>query len=301
MAGQPPPLPTRLPPPPPQQHTIRRRPTAQELAHNFRRVLSTKRMNELSREAVSREPSPVPLREYPVAEHAPPPSYKSLRNIPLIPTAPTDARSIRFRSMLHTLSNIPLNWENPGLLDEALLSVPLEQIYAEAEENSQVYQAEAESLGPRHQPLWKYQDCVIRALLKWFKGSFFSWVNNPPCSVCGCPTLAVGMAAPFDEEKACGANTVELYQCSAGECASYERFPRYNDAFVLMTTRRGRVGEWSNCFGMLCRAMDVRVRWVWNSEDHVLIEYYSVHRQRWVHVDPTEGHFDRPTLYTEGE
>ncbi|KAM0716921.1 hypothetical protein Q7P37_006773 [Cladosporium fusiforme] len=307
---------------------------ASDLTAQFRRTLSTKRMNELSRRPASqrrapsalatdffvdRSPAPQlpPHHGYDAATQAPsapsrqappvpgqvpmtpPPSYNSsIKNIPIIPTAPTDSRSLRFRSMLMSLSNTPCKWENPGLLDEALGAIPLQRIYDAAQEESDLFEAEAASLGKK--PAWGYQDCVIRALLKWFRREFFTWVNNPKCTACHAPTVAKGMAAPLSDESARGASRVELYQCSNQYCQSYERFPRYNDAFVLLQTRRGRVGEWANCFTMLCRAIGSRVRWVWNAEDHVWTEVYSVHRKRWVHVDCCEESWDAPLLYTQG-
>jgi hypothetical protein len=228
---------------------------------------------------------------------------RAVRNLPIYPTSPTTLKEIRFRNMAFTLSLIPMKWENAGLLDEALQKVPLEMIYEAAEVESQIMEATALSLTTALMPMkaaWSYQDCVILVLMRWFKESFFAWVKNPPCSKCSNPTCGLGMAVPTQDELARGANTVEAYRCTSESCGGFERFARYTDAFVLMETRRGRAGEWANCFGMLCRAMGFRVRWLWSSEDYVWLEIFSDYRKRWVSVDVCEQAFDRPLMYTKG-
>lgn len=146
---------------------------ATELTDRFEQLLSNRRLTELADRSRSRSQTPSqfnrsssssrPTSANPSAL----PSYSSLRNIPKVATPPQDPASLKFRNLLIAISHSPLKYENAGLLDDALKVIPLDRLYSEAEEETQILQAQAASIGDNEKPEWGYQDCVIRALLRY--------------------------------------------------------------------------------------------------------------------------------------
>ena len=140
-------------------------------------------------------------------------------------------------------------------------------------------------------------DELIRELLKWFKFDFFRWVNGPSCEQCtASATQHEGMTEPNEEELRYGATRVEAWRC--GGCHSLVRFPRYDDPARLLETRRGRCGEWANCFTLIVTALGYRARLVVDWTDHVWTEVW--YKGGWHHCDPCESCLDAPLMYEAG-
>lgn len=169
---------------------------AGDLTSQFEQLMRNKRFNRLQEQSTQSRsqspscPSPAAYPPPPPPSRAPPPppptynhhhhhqhgtpqpSHRqraspspALRGLPIVPAPPQDPASLKFRNLLHVLSVTPTKYENPGLLDEALALIPLDRLYSEAEEESQIIQAQAASVGGK--PEWGYQDCVIRSLLRY--------------------------------------------------------------------------------------------------------------------------------------
>ncbi|SMR56543.1 unnamed protein product [Zymoseptoria tritici ST99CH_1A5] len=198
---------------------------AASITRRFRRMLSERRMHALramKRQAYSARPNDLsgledrarketPQRPSPALAFPDNVFLKHLFHEPECPTAP---KHLRFRKHLMSFSNLPCMWENSFLLDVVLADLPLDQIYGEAQVKATTLQAVASLLGKDSKPAWDYQDCVIRALMTWFKQSFFQWINNPHCSVCHMPTVARGLVQPTVEEETYSATRVEMFQCT---------------------------------------------------------------------------------------
>lgn len=110
--------------------------------------------------------------------------------------------------------------------------------------------------------------------------------------------LNLGHVEATAEEAMHGGRRVEAYRCP--KCSNMERFPRYNNPGKLLETRRGRCGEWANCFYLIAKAVGFESRFVVDRTDHVWIEFFSKKYNRWIHVDPCECAIDKPLLYESG-
>ncbi|KAE8282359.1 Peptide-N(4)-(N-acetyl-beta-glucosaminyl)asparagine amidase [Larimichthys crocea] len=212
---------------------------------------------------------------------------------PPAPSQPTSLESsMSFFVTLQSNFQHVMLYENPELQQKARSSIPHQQLTSAAEDKlNEAKKADPEcKLG--------FEDFLVLELLRWFKQDFFSWVDSLPCSRCGGKTQNSSSLSPTADDLRWGAQRVENHYCQS--CKLSTRFPRYNNPEKLLETRRGRCGEWANCFTMCCRAMGLEARYIWDSTDHVWTEIYSVAQRRWLHCDSCENTCDKPLLYEVG-
>ncbi|KAG9148615.1 hypothetical protein Leryth_017377 [Lithospermum erythrorhizon] len=183
-----------------------------------------------------------------------------------------------------------LMYEDPVRQEAARKTVPIDKL----EEKAFVMMAREGNFKPSKD---EYDHAFRLQLLFWFKQSF-RWVNSPPCDNCNNETINQGMGVANSSELQYGASRVELYRCKS--CSNMTRFPRYNDPLKLLETRKGRCGEWANCFTLYCRAFGYETRLILDLTDHVWTECFSQYLARWMHLDPCEGIYDSPLLYEKG-
>ncbi|XP_048414085.1 peptide-N(4)-(N-acetyl-beta-glucosaminyl)asparagine amidase [Stegostoma tigrinum] len=238
-----------------------------------------------SAEAQSREPE-ASFRAVPFFNETPRQTPSWL----LRPVTGPSARS--FLATLQTHFQDVLMYEDTALQRKALACIPSQELKKRA--NEKLLHAIKLDSGATV----KLEDFLLLELLQWFKQDFFQWVDTLPCNNCGGATQASGSLSPSSEEIRWGAQRVENHLCN--KCYTCNRFPRYNHAEKLLETRRGRCGEWANCFTLCCRAMGFEARYVWCTTDHVWTEVYSNSQMRWLHCDPCENACDKPLLYEVG-
>ncbi|XP_027161166.1 peptide-N(4)-(N-acetyl-beta-glucosaminyl)asparagine amidase [Coffea eugenioides] len=181
-------------------------------------------------------------------------------------------------------------YEDPHRQEAARKTVPVDKL----EEKALVALAREGNFEPTK---GEQDHAFLLQLLFWFKQSF-RWVNAPHCDKCGNETVGQGGGVADPSETRYGASRVELYRCNL--CKGITRFPRYNDPLKLLETRKGRCGEWANCFTLYCRAFNYESRLILDFTDHVWTECFSPSLGRWMHLDPCEGIYDNPLLYEKG-
>ncbi|XP_077347557.1 peptide-N(4)-(N-acetyl-beta-glucosaminyl)asparagine amidase [Lithobates pipiens] len=199
---------------------------------------------------------------------------------------------MQFLKTLQSNAQHVLVYERPELQQKARDQMPVSELQARAQEKL----LQARCLDS--EATINEDDFLILELLRWFKEDFFHWVNSLPCSQCNGQTETKESLAPSTDDLRWGASRVENHYCK--KCNYINRFPRYNNPEKLLETRRGRCGEWANCFTLCCRAMGLEARYVWDSTDHVWTEMFSSSQNRWLHCDPCENACDKPLLYEIG-
>jgi peptide-N4-(N-acetyl-beta-glucosaminyl)asparagine amidase len=193
-----------------------------------------------------------------------------------------------------------MTYENKRMQQKALQIIPVHDLEEKSQQNYNLYKKSLSREKTSELPVADKNEFFLMELLNWYKNQFFEWVDQPECGQCGTKEFMrfEGSSMPNETEAYGWANNVEVYKCSS--CQSEQRFPRYNNPEVLLQTRKGRCGEWANCFALCLRSLNFETRYVLDWTDHVWCEVFSMSQRRWIHIDPCEAALDKPLIYEYG-
>ena len=198
-------------------------------------------------------------------------------------------------------------WENDVALLETIRAqipfdelVPEQQFYNNKAKRNAKYTYQRSPYAKDDDDLFQGNDLLLKRFTRYYQ-KFMTWVNNPPCVICGCTeTQCKGVRGPRSvEEKQGEAGRVEVYYCPRCDAVT-TTFPRYNSPRKLLETRQGRCGEYANLFGCMLRAIGFEVRYISDFTDHVWVEVWSSRLERWIMADGCEGEIDKAAMYEKG-
>ncbi|XP_014365605.2 peptide-N(4)-(N-acetyl-beta-glucosaminyl)asparagine amidase [Papilio machaon] len=195
---------------------------------------------------------------------------------------------------IEMLFNNVLLYERDDVQEKARELMPLVSLELKAIERVRDHQRKLK-VGEVEGDDLSFELALLLELMAWFKNEFFEWIDKPECEFCGGETAISSVGQRKLETETC---TVEVFKCKS--CERDTLFPRFNDVRSLLRTRRGRCGEWANCFALLCRALGYDTRHVFDTNDHVWVEIYDFEAGGWLHVDPCECVVDAPLVYSCG-
>ncbi|EDW77224.1 uncharacterized protein Dwil_GK22046 [Drosophila willistoni] len=255
----------------------------------YRDVLIERRAAWLSGSAMANlSPSPVPAISKTVAASPlfiqPSVPYRQRISFPRVLNTPN-----RFLQSLELYSDAVLQYEDELLLAAGRNLIPVDELTCKASEKL-ISMQELIATGECQEREPCIRDLLLVELTNWFNTEFFEWVNNMPCQVCGSEESKLRRTETEGDVR------VEVTVC----CGQQTKFYRYNDISQLLVSRKGRCGEYANCFTFLCRCLDYDARLVHSHFDHVWTEVYSETQMRWLHVDPSDNVVDSPLMYQHG-
>ena len=214
----------------------------------------------------------------------------------------------KFLAKLQGEHKLCMAYENPEAQARALEVIPLTKLHKAAKEKfDKLKSSESQNSVKIVDEL--VDDIFVIELLHWFKNEFFQWFDGYHCDTCTTKdsdgnikklkTKPTGYDEATPTEATDGAGTVEKYSCTG--CNKSFRFPRYHSRpEKLLSWKKGRCGEFANCFALILRSLGYDTRRVLDWTDHVWCEVYSKAEKRWLHADPCEVVLDKPLVYEKG-